>query len=270
MCEDCQLLRSARTPPTKTSMPLRQYHAYFVPMEATSPHAVCPGCIVYALLRQNTFLQRWHNIQDTLKPTPPLQQHRFIHSLDPILGTGISCHLGGTSTPPTPSPTPPPRQVIDITLHQHANNKIAAVFAQSTADNSAMVHLFHPRMPLILCHPRRLRITLRPSDNYQLPLRVLYHHLLISARSPLISRDRYLSLIMDNTIHTMTPNDTHDPSTRLHYLRLFLNVSVGSPYLLYTFDSQSTIDPPSLRSEMPPQQVYSVVSRPLSDHDDIA
>ena len=75
---------------------------------------------------------------------------------------------------------------------------------------------------------------------------------------------------MDNTIHIMTPNDTHDPSTRLHYLRLLINVSVEYPYLLYTFDSQSTIDPLSLRSDLPPQQVYSVVSRPLSDRDDIA
>ena len=52
---------------------LRQWHACVLPMEATPPHSVCPGCIVYALLHLNTFLQWWHDIQDTLKPTPSLQ-----------------------------------------------------------------------------------------------------------------------------------------------------------------------------------------------------
>ena len=118
------------------------------------------------------------------------------------------------------------------------------VFARPTADNSTQVHLFHPHMPLTLNHLRRLRNTLRPSVTHLLPLRVLYCHLLISASSPLIPRDRYLSLTMDNTIHTMPPNDTHDPSTPLHFLHLFLNPSTGFPYLLYTFDGQPNTNPP--------------------------
>ena len=162
-------------------------------MDTTPPHTVCPGCIDHALLHQNTFLQRWYDVHDTFRPTPPLQQHRSIHSPDPILGSGISCHLAGTPTPSTLSTKPTPRQVIDLTLHQHADNEIAAVFARSTADPSAMVHLSHSRMPLTLPHLRRLRITLRSSDTHQLLLRVLYHHLLISARSPLIPRERGIS-----------------------------------------------------------------------------
>ena len=107
-------------------------------MDNTSPHTVCPGCIVYALLHQNTFLQRWHDIQGTRRPTPPLQQHHYILSPAPALGLDISCHLGGTPIPPTPSPTPPPRQVIGLTFHPHADNEIAAVFTRSTADTIAL------------------------------------------------------------------------------------------------------------------------------------
>ena len=232
MSEHCPLLRTARTQTTSTPIPLRQCHACALPMDDIPPHTVCPGCIIYTLLHQNTFLQRWYDIQDTLRPTPPLQQHHSIHSPTSVLVPGSSCHLDGAPIPPMPFPTPPPRQVIDLTLHPHATNEIAAVFARSTAANSAQVHLSHPHIPITIGHLRRLHLTLQPNDTHHLPLRVIYHHMNISARAPLIPRDRYISITMDNTIHTMTSNGTHDPSTRLHYIHLFLNQTMGSPYIL--------------------------------------
>jgi len=93
-------------------------------------------------------------------------------------------------------------------------------------------------------HLLRLHLTLQPNINRHLPLRVIYHYLHISARSPLIPRDRFLNLTMDNTIHTMTPNDTHDSYTRLHYIHLFLDPPTSFPYILYTFDGQPTANPP--------------------------
>ena len=122
-----------------------------------------------------------------------------------------------------------------------------------------MVHRYHSHMALTLRHLRRLRIILCPSDTHQLPLRVLYHQLLISARSPLIPRDRHLSISMDNTIYAMTPNATHDSSTRLHYIQLFLNPSTGSPYLLYTFDGQ-----PNANSLLSAQRLTITTSLPSS------
>ena len=205
---------------------------------------MCHGRIVYALLNQNTFLLRWHDIKDTLRPTPPLQHHHSIHSPAPALGPGISCHLGDTPTPSTSSPTHTPQHVINLTLHPHADSEIDMVFARSTTDNSAQVHLSHSHIPLIVHHLRRLSSTLRPAVSHHLPLRVLYHHLLISARSSLIPRDRNLSITMYNNIHTMTPNDVQDPSTRLHYIHLFLNPSTGSPYLSYTLNGQPNDNPP--------------------------
>ena len=120
MCEHCPLLRTARNQTPSTPMSLRRCHACVLPMDATPPHTVCPGCIVYALFHQNTFLQRWHEIQGTIKPTPPLQHHRSIHRPAPVLGPGILCHLGGAPTPPKSFPTTPPRHVIDLTLHPYA------------------------------------------------------------------------------------------------------------------------------------------------------
>ena len=49
---------------------------------------------------------------------------------------------------------------------------------------------------------------------------------------------------MDNTIHTMTPNDTLNSSTQLHYIHLFHDPPTRSPYILYTFAGQPKANPP--------------------------
>ena len=236
MCEHCPLLRTARTQTTSTTRSLRQCHACALPMDDTPPHTVCPGCIIYALLHQNRFIQRWHDIHDTPRPIPPLQQHHSIHNPNAV-------HLDGAPIPPMPFPTPPPRQVIDLTLYPHATNEIATVFARSTTANSAQVHLSHPHIHITIYHLRRLNLTLQPNDTHHLPLRVIYYHMYITTRAPLIPRNRYLSLTMDNTIHTMTSNETHDPSTRLQYIHLFLNPTTGLSYILYTLDGQPEENP---------------------------
>ena len=153
----------------------------------------------------------------------PLQTHRSIHISAPVPGTITPYHHIGTPNPPSPSHTPFPRHIINLVLNEHIVIAIDKVLAETTAHDSARVHLSHPQVP-INCSPlRRLQTTMRPCNTHHLPLRVLYHHLLINERSHLIPRDMYLSLTMDNTIHTMNPNDTHDTSTRLHYLHLFFN-----------------------------------------------
>ena len=143
-----------------------------------------------------------------------------------------------------PVPTRHPRHVLDLTLHQHDTNEIAAMIARSTTTNGTHVHLSHPHMPLTMDHLLRLYLTLQPHSIHHLPLRVIYHHLHISARAPLIPRDRFLNLTIDNTIHTMTPNDTHNSSTRLHYIHLFLDPPTSYPYILYTFAGQPKANPP--------------------------
>ena len=145
------------------------------------------------------------------------------------------------------------------------------MIARSTAANSNHVHLSHPHIPLTMGHMRRLHLTLQPNITHHIPLRVIYHHLHMSARAPLIPRDRFLNLTMTNTIHTMTPNDTHNPSTRLYYIHLFLDPSTSAPYISYT---PSTVNPQPtplyLPNDLPSQPVSPVVFSPLDDHNDIA
>ena len=156
MCKQCQFMWSALYHTSTLSLPQRRCQACALPMDDTPPHTAYPGCLVYALLHQNIIFQRWHDIQDALKPAPPLQQHRSIHIPDAVLGTFPPQTLGGTPSPPALSPTHPPRHVIHLTLHAHAYIEIDAVLAPSTADNSSQVHLYHPHMHLTLSHLRRL------------------------------------------------------------------------------------------------------------------
>ena len=91
-------------------------------------------------------------------------------------------------------------------------------------------------MPLKLDHLRILHTRMRPSNTHNLSHRVIYHHLFISARSPLIPRDRSLSLTTDSTTHTLTPKGTDATPTRQHCLHLFLNLYKRSPYIQYTYE----------------------------------
>ena len=58
MCEHCNLLQSVIYPPTSTPQPTPICGSCVLTSDAIKPHLVCPGCIVYALIHQNTFLQQ--------------------------------------------------------------------------------------------------------------------------------------------------------------------------------------------------------------------
>lgn len=58
MCEHCNLLHSHRHPTVPTPANNSAYGVCAMISDTTSKHRTCPACIVYALLHQNTFLQR--------------------------------------------------------------------------------------------------------------------------------------------------------------------------------------------------------------------
>ena len=91
-------------------------------------------------------------------------------------------------------------------------------------------------MPLNLGHLRNLRAWLKPSNNTPISHRIIYHHLLISANSPLVPRDRSLSLTIDSNIYSLTPTIDTTPTLCSHQLHLFLNPYKRDPYILYTYD----------------------------------
>ena len=105
--------------------------------------------------------------------------------------------------------------------------------ATNTTHNGAHEHLYHPNMHIKLNFLRMLNTSIHPTNTHGLSHRIIYHHLLISSRSPLAPLSRSLSLIMYTAIYPLTPISQRIPQHNLH---LFLNPYKGSPYLQYTYE----------------------------------
>ena len=91
-------------------------------------------------------------------------------------------------------------------------------------------------MTITLNHLRNIHQSMHLANTHGLSHRTIYHQLLLSEKSPLISRNRCISLTMDNTIHPITPKSTDTQPTCQCYLYLFLSPDKRSPYLQYTYD----------------------------------
>ena len=185
------------------------------PHHTTTDPLAYSGCIVYAPIHQKTLMQRLNDIHGTITPLSLLQDHRSIHSSTPVHGTHsppLHCSKPLSSSP---SPCHISQPGISLSLPYHIVSEIDKVItAANTAYNSAQVHLSHPTMHIKFNHLMTLHTNMCPSNNHNLSHRVIYHHLLTSARSPLIPRDSYLSLTMDNTTHTLITKVTDAPPTR--------------------------------------------------------
>ena len=138
---------------------------------------------------------------------------------------------GTNSPPPRPSKSfsspPLPMHVsqpdISLSLTHHTVIEIDTVItATNTVHNGAHVKLSHLTMPINLNHLRRLHRSMNLTQSDHLSYRVIYHHLLISARSLLIPRT------MNNIIHTLTPTYPNVQLTPQHNLYLFLNPYKGT------------------------------------------
>ena len=198
-----------------------------------TPHP-CSTCIVYALLHQNTFLKRWDDITATAPPASPLQAHRSIHHPTPT-PYALPIHMHHSPATTTPLLRHVSQPLIDLTLTAHT---IAAIEAVLPVDNptlpTAHIHITHPTIPLTIGQLRHLRACLQLSNNTSVSFSIIYYHLLINANSPLVPRDRSISLTINNNIHSLTPSTPNNPTLRPHHLHLFLNPYQRMPYLLYT------------------------------------
>ena len=76
-----------------------------------------------------------------------------------------------------------------------------------------------------------------PSNIHNVSHRVIFHHILLSVRSSLIPRDRFLSSTIGNTTYILTSNSLDAPPTMQNYLHLFLDPYKRSPYLQYIYES---------------------------------
>ena len=91
-------------------------------------------------------------------------------------------------------------------------------------------------MTITLNHLRKIHQSMYLTNTHHLSHRTFYHQLLLSAKSSLISRNRCLSLTMDNIIHPITTKSTDAQPTGQYYLYIFLSPYKRSPYLQYTYD----------------------------------
>ena len=192
MCEQFNLLRSTRIRSSSTRGSTTFCGACGHPTDTTHTHVTWSICVVYVLLHQNKFHQRWNGIQVATMLTPPIQAHRSIHSSSPIHDV-----------------TPPPRRkdrqstvtqivctisqpTISLSLTLHIIRAIDTLLQKANGPNTgANVRLLHPTMALLLTHLCRLYTQLQPAYTYNLSPRSIYHHILISTMSSLIPRNRF-------------------------------------------------------------------------------
>ena len=121
-------------------------------------------------------------------------------------------HIGGpiSSHPSFRNKTEP---AIILSLASHTITEIYRVITvANNAHSDASAHLHHHNIPVKPIGLNIHKSNMNSINNDHMSLRVIYHHLLISARSPLITRDRSLSLTMGNTIHTLTPHWSRRPT----------------------------------------------------------
>ena len=235
MCEYCDQLQRVLTPSPVTACP-----ACARPLSAIAKPHTCSRCVLYALIHQNTFAQRWDDIQHMITTTRPQQIHASLNTPQPVPHTApprAKEEASVSAVPPITDVTPPrPQFRVHLAITSHSLAAITQVLAAvPTKNHCTTLHLSHPTLPLTLTHVQHLHDIIQTSHDQPLPQRVLFHHLQITAISTLIPGDRTLKLSLDTTVHTLTPPRTDNVATQ-HHLHLYLNPHGRQPYLQHTCD----------------------------------
>ena len=234
MCEYCDLFHHViRTSPTKV------YPACAMPNADANNLSTCPICVIYALLYQNMFAQRWNDIQTVVPTTRCAQIHASHNSLQ-RKECATSPHKRGlpigsnvpTATVSTASST---HMFVNLALTENTLGTIRNILATLPATHRCTnIHIPHPVMPLTTERLVNLQGSIRSGTDEQLTLALLFHHFHLTALSELIPNDRTLELTVDNAIHLLTPPRTTSVSTPRH-LHLYLNPHDRLPYLQHTY-----------------------------------
>ena len=149
-------------------------------------------------------------------------------------------HHGKTSIPSQATTTddtytPSTRVTAILILPTSMITEIRQVLsATSVSHTCTKVHIPHHSLPLTMKQLHTLHGVIQSGENQNLLNRTIFHHLRITVLSPLLPKDRYLHLTVDNTIHHLTtPRTTNvDPP---HNLQLYLNPHDRLPYLQHTY-----------------------------------
>ena len=103
------------------------------------------------------------------------------------------------------------------------------------SNSCSTVYIYHPVMSITMKHLHTLQHLIHKEQHQKLSNQTLYHHLRITASSPLIPRDRSLHVTIDNNTYALTfpCATTMDTRYRLH---LFLNPYNCMSYLRHTHE----------------------------------
>ena len=99
-----------------------------------------------------------------------------------------------------------------------------ALTTANLISSALSIYLHYPTLPLRFKNILILRHSIRQENCHSRSLRVLYHHLRISAQSPLIPSDRFVTLTIDNILYKLT-----DTTPLQHTIHLFVNSYKGHP-----------------------------------------
>ena len=147
--------------------------------------------------------------------------------------------------------TPPStRMTVNLVLPQRTLEEIYQVLTATPNSNDCpKVHIDHPALPITLKHLHSLHSLIYTGGDDNLFSPINFHHLRITALSPLIPRDRSLHLTIHNIIYALTPPCTTTLDTP-HRLQRFLNPHNRMPYLIHIHTTSMNIHDTDSRSQL--------------------
>ena len=152
MSEYCDLIRYV-LPKSPTNV----YPSCATPQSGADIPSIFSGCIIYALIHQNIFSQRWNDIQLAVTATPPAQIHTSLNSPQPIASTTTTQQLYGphvlsqaSKADLSPATT---RRSVTLAMTTHTLGEIRHVLTTTLSSPlSTKVYIYHPAFPRTVNH----------------------------------------------------------------------------------------------------------------------
>ena len=147
MCENCALFRHVITASSTNNCPV-----------CASPHtddgtpSTCAGCVILALVHQNTFAERWTEMQHNLVPSQPSQLHPSLNSQQYDITTSPTTQQNASSLALVKQhqdfTSSVLRTTINLVLSSHTQQAVRQVFAANPSSPlCTTVHISHPVIP---------------------------------------------------------------------------------------------------------------------------
>lgn len=214
-------------PVWQKKLPTSDYSACAAPIAGTGTPLTFSGYLVYALIPQNHFTQRWNENQLAVTPTPSAQINTFLHIPHPI-EEAISLRWQGAPsvsklskrTDSTPIPT---QMTVNLVPTQHTLEEIHQILTSIPASHQCTkVYISHIAMPITMKDIHSIQPIRYSGQHKNESNQTLFRHLRITILTSLIPRDWSLYITIDNIIYALIPTCNTNMATP-HRLHLFKN-----------------------------------------------